>query len=182
MALRVHMLNSGLFLTGQNCQLALLKRGAAFQGTEFMELKLSHCAPALNRSCSRTLLCFYLDASTSTSIFLSTIHLMLSFKKYTTILRIRHMSCAGVLRPIVIRLGTDPVPGLCRGLRQGLQGMRIGGERSFLVPAGLLAPRLCSIKYVQRLAIACTTSAEGMGSMAGRQGRISPASRLTSCL
>ena len=43
----------------------------------------------------------------------------------------------GVLRPVVIRLAADPVPGVCEGLKQGLQGMRVGGKRTVRVPAAL---------------------------------------------
>ncbi len=31
---------------------------------------------------------------------------------------------AGILRPAMIRLGGDPVPGICQGLKMGLTGMR----------------------------------------------------------
>jgi len=43
----------------------------------------------------------------------------------------------GVLRPVAIQIGGGPVPGLCAGLRQGLEGMRVGGKRSFIVPPEL---------------------------------------------
>jgi len=43
----------------------------------------------------------------------------------------------GVLRPVIIRLGGDPVPGICAGLRQGLLGMTVGGRRTFSVPPEL---------------------------------------------
>ena len=40
-------------------------------------------------------------------------------------------------RPTIVRLGGDPVPGLVRGLKAGLQGMRVGGRRTISVPAEL---------------------------------------------
>lgn len=40
----------------------------------------------------------------------------------------------GTLRPTIIQLGGAPVPGICAGLQQGIQGMRIGGSRTFTVP------------------------------------------------
>jgi FKBP-type peptidyl-prolyl cis-trans isomerase len=43
----------------------------------------------------------------------------------------------GVLRPIALQLGGGPVPGLCSGLRAGLEGMRVGGRRRFAVPPEL---------------------------------------------
>ena len=41
------------------------------------------------------------------------------------------------MRPVVIRLGGDPMPGLVKGLKQGLEGMRVGGRRTITVPAYL---------------------------------------------
>lgn len=43
----------------------------------------------------------------------------------------------GALRPVIIRLGGGPVPGICAGLQDGLKGMRVGGRRTFTVPASL---------------------------------------------
>ncbi|GFH08414.1 peptidylprolyl isomerase [Haematococcus lacustris] len=40
----------------------------------------------------------------------------------------------GVMRPIILRLGGGPVPGVCAGLQQGVRGMRVGGRRTFVVP------------------------------------------------
>ncbi|GAX85884.1 hypothetical protein CEUSTIGMA_g13300.t1 [Chlamydomonas eustigma] len=39
----------------------------------------------------------------------------------------------GVFRPAAVQLGSGPVPGLCQGLRKGLEGMRIGGKRTIIV-------------------------------------------------
>jgi hypothetical protein len=35
-----------------------------------------------------------------------------------------------VLRPAVLRVGGDPVPGVCAGLQRALLGMRAGGKRT----------------------------------------------------
>lgn len=43
----------------------------------------------------------------------------------------------GALRPVAIRLGGAPVPGVCEGLQRGVEGMVVGGRRTFLVPAAL---------------------------------------------
>ncbi|EFJ43780.1 hypothetical protein VOLCADRAFT_106730 [Volvox carteri f. nagariensis] len=43
----------------------------------------------------------------------------------------------GVLRPAAIALGGGPVPGICEGLQQALEGMSIGGRRTVRVPAAL---------------------------------------------
>lgn len=42
-----------------------------------------------------------------------------------------------MFRPVIIRLSGDPVPGICVGLRKGLEGMRVGGKRTFVVPPGV---------------------------------------------
>jgi FKBP-type peptidyl-prolyl cis-trans isomerase len=47
-----------------------------------------------------------------------------------------YCALTGVLRPAMIKLGGDPVPGVCKGLKAGLTGMRVGGKRSFVVPPG----------------------------------------------
>ncbi|MEW5305472.1 MAG: hypothetical protein WDW38_010119 [Sanguina aurantia] len=44
---------------------------------------------------------------------------------------------AGVLRPVALRLGGSPTPGLTEGLQQALEGMTVGGTRSVTVPASL---------------------------------------------
>ena len=41
---------------------------------------------------------------------------------------------AGLLRPMVIRVGGDPVPGICEGLTQGVIGMTVGSRRRIVVP------------------------------------------------
>ncbi|KAF6257472.1 hypothetical protein COO60DRAFT_1229303 [Scenedesmus sp. NREL 46B-D3] len=53
----------------------------------------------------------------------------------------------GVLRPLAFRLSGYPQPGVCEGLQQAIVGMKIGGQRSVLVPpqlgfgrAAVLAP------------------------------------------
>eukprot|EP00882_Tetradesmus_deserticola_P028191 GHRQ01031388.1.p1 GENE.GHRQ01031388.1~~GHRQ01031388.1.p1 ORF type:complete len:230 (+),score=48.66 GHRQ01031388.1:412-1101(+) len=53
----------------------------------------------------------------------------------------------GVFRPLAFRLSGFPQPGVCEGLQQALVGMKIGGQRSVLVPpqlgfggAAVLAP------------------------------------------
>lgn len=43
----------------------------------------------------------------------------------------------GKLRPALITLGGPPVPGVCAGLQQGIEGMRVGGRRTFTVPPAL---------------------------------------------
>lgn len=43
----------------------------------------------------------------------------------------------GVFRPVVVRLSSYPQPGICLGLQQALEGMRIGGRRTVKVPAAL---------------------------------------------
>ncbi|KAL4421381.1 hypothetical protein ABPG75_010672 [Micractinium tetrahymenae] len=43
----------------------------------------------------------------------------------------------GKLRPVLITLGGGPVPGICTGLQQGIEGMRVGGRRTFSVPPAL---------------------------------------------
>jgi FKBP-type peptidyl-prolyl cis-trans isomerase len=43
----------------------------------------------------------------------------------------------GALRPVIIRLGGEPVPGVCKGLNRGITGMRVGGRRTFTVPSVL---------------------------------------------
>lgn len=40
----------------------------------------------------------------------------------------------GVFRPVITRLGGDPQPGICAGLRQAVVGMKVGGRRSVTVP------------------------------------------------
>ncbi|KAG1679663.1 hypothetical protein FOA52_006180 [Chlamydomonas sp. UWO 241] len=40
---------------------------------------------------------------------------------------------AGVFRPAAVRIGGDPVPGLVKGLRLGLEGMHVGGTRTIIV-------------------------------------------------
>lgn len=42
----------------------------------------------------------------------------------------------GILRPIIVWLNDSPVPGVTQGLKEGLLGMRVGGKRTFTVPAG----------------------------------------------
>ena len=44
---------------------------------------------------------------------------------------------AGVLRPLIYRLGGGPQPGVCAGLEAGITGMRVGGQRVFTVPPKL---------------------------------------------
>ncbi len=41
----------------------------------------------------------------------------------------------GPSRPVIFRIGGSPVPGLCQGLQEGIRGMRVGGRRTFTVPA-----------------------------------------------
>eukprot|EP00775_Hariotina_reticulata_P004551 gene4551-4803_t len=41
---------------------------------------------------------------------------------------------AGVLRPVAFRLSGYPQPGLCSGLQEAIVGMKIGGQKSVLVP------------------------------------------------
>jgi len=43
----------------------------------------------------------------------------------------------GVYRPMIVRLGGGPVPGICAGLKQGLLGTRVGSVRTIQVPAEL---------------------------------------------
>lgn len=43
----------------------------------------------------------------------------------------------GVFRPAAFRLSGAPTPGICLGLQQAVEGMRIGGTRTVLVPAAL---------------------------------------------
>lgn len=43
----------------------------------------------------------------------------------------------GVLRPIIVQLGGDPVPGICDGLTQAVVGMRVGETKRVTVPAQL---------------------------------------------
>ena len=43
----------------------------------------------------------------------------------------------GVSRPLQVRVGGDPVPGIVPGFSQGILGMRIGGRRTFVVPPEL---------------------------------------------
>lgn len=43
----------------------------------------------------------------------------------------------GVFRPVVVRLSGYPQPGICLGLQQAVEGMKIGGKRTVKVPAGL---------------------------------------------
>jgi hypothetical protein len=43
----------------------------------------------------------------------------------------------GVYRPAVVRISGSPVPGICLGLQQAIQGMKIGGKRVAKVPASL---------------------------------------------
>lgn len=43
----------------------------------------------------------------------------------------------GVLRPAAFALGGGPIPGICEGLQQALDGMRIGGKRTVRVPPEL---------------------------------------------
>ena len=41
-------------------------------------------------------------------------------------------------RPVIIKVnGSDPVPGICKGLKRGLEGMRVGGSRTIVVPPEL---------------------------------------------
>ena len=41
-------------------------------------------------------------------------------------------------RPVIVRVaGTDPVPGIPKGLKQGVQGMKVGGTRVLSVPPEL---------------------------------------------
>lgn len=42
-----------------------------------------------------------------------------------------------MFRPVVVRLSSYPQPGICLGLQQALEGMRIGGRRTVKVPAAL---------------------------------------------
>ena len=40
----------------------------------------------------------------------------------------------GVFRPVIVQLGsTSPTPGIIKGLREGLYGMKVGGKRTILV-------------------------------------------------
>jgi hypothetical protein len=41
------------------------------------------------------------------------------------------------VRPLALRLDGYPTPGICAGLLQALAGMRVGGRRTAVVPAGL---------------------------------------------
>jgi hypothetical protein len=42
------------------------------------------------------------------------------------------------VRPVVIKVrGDEPVPGICKGLKQGIEGMRVGGVRTISVPPEL---------------------------------------------
>ncbi|KAG2488738.1 hypothetical protein HYH03_012737 [Edaphochlamys debaryana] len=43
----------------------------------------------------------------------------------------------GVFRPVAVALGSGPVPGICVGLQQALEGMAVGGRRRVRVPASL---------------------------------------------
>jgi hypothetical protein len=43
----------------------------------------------------------------------------------------------GVFRPLAFRLSGFPQPGVCEGLQQAILGMKIGGQRSVLVPPQL---------------------------------------------
>lgn len=43
----------------------------------------------------------------------------------------------GVFRPVIIRVGGGPQPGICDGLRQAVVGMRVGGKRTVVVPPEL---------------------------------------------
>lgn len=45
----------------------------------------------------------------------------------------------GALRPLAIRLDGYPVPGVCLGLQRALVGMRVGGRRTVVIPAGPLS-------------------------------------------
>ena len=40
----------------------------------------------------------------------------------------------GALRPLAVRLGGSPVPGVCAGLQDALLGMRVGGRRVVAIP------------------------------------------------
>lgn len=41
----------------------------------------------------------------------------------------------GSLRPVTLRLGSDPLPGIVPGLAAGILGMHVGGMRRLVVPA-----------------------------------------------
>ncbi|KAI8468395.1 MAG: hypothetical protein J3K34DRAFT_11260 [Monoraphidium minutum] len=43
----------------------------------------------------------------------------------------------GALRPLALRLGGSPLPGICAGLQAAFSGMRVGGRRSVSVPPEL---------------------------------------------
>ncbi|KIY97894.1 peptidyl-prolyl cis-trans isomerase, FKBP-type [Monoraphidium neglectum] len=43
----------------------------------------------------------------------------------------------GVLRPLALRLGGSPLPGICAGLQSALTGMTVGGRRVVLCPPEL---------------------------------------------
>ena len=46
----------------------------------------------------------------------------------------------GVSRPLILRVGGDPVPGVCVGLAQGILGMTIGGRRRITVSPDKASP------------------------------------------
>lgn len=73
----------------------------------------------------------------------------------------------GVLRPAIIRLGGDPVPGVCKGLRLGLEGMRVGGKRSFVVPAGV-----CGVPFARATDGAAAAQREDTTAACHSSGRV----------
>lgn len=41
-------------------------------------------------------------------------------------------------RPVIVKVaGEEPVPGICKGLKRGIEGMRVGGTRTISVPPEL---------------------------------------------
>jgi hypothetical protein len=45
---------------------------------------------------------------------------------------------------VVVRVGGDPVPGICEGLTQGIMGMTVGSRRRIVVPPDQVATTRCS--------------------------------------
>lgn len=45
---------------------------------------------------------------------------------------------AAAARPVIVKVnGAEPVPGICKGLKRGIEGMRVGGTRTISVPPEL---------------------------------------------